>query len=161
MKFEPTYDYSQPDLTKEENQILWKFGELIKTLIIISSDTEKQKYIISIGAVADEMALDFDSYFTLSYAQYLDKQLLTSEAFNELLLLDKIFDKHSGDKDTEFWNDLLLVSNNDWKAVRQKAKSILKIMNMDYLNIECIHQNISYNGVIIGKETKTRLIKKA
>lgn len=30
MKFEPTYNYSQTDLDVVENQILWKFGELIK-----------------------------------------------------------------------------------------------------------------------------------
>lgn len=35
MKFEPTYDYRQSDFDKEENQILWKFGELIKNLIIL------------------------------------------------------------------------------------------------------------------------------
>ena len=113
MKFEPTYDYRQSDFDKEENLILWKFGELIKNLIIISSDADTQRYIIGIGAAPDEMALDFDSYFTLSYNQYLDNRLLIKDAFDELMLLNDIFERYSVDKSSDFWDDSLLDTNND------------------------------------------------
>lgn len=106
------------------------------------------------------MALDFYSYFTLSYNQYLNNQLLTSEAFDELFLLDKIFDKHSGDNNPDFWDDSLLEVNKDWNIVRQKAKHVLSLMKMDNLDIECIHQDIIEGGKTIGQQTKTRLIKK-
>lgn len=161
MKFEPTFDYGKTDLSKEENQVLWKFGELVKNLITIASNADKQIYIIGMGLVTDEMALDFESYFTLSYKQYLNLQLLNKEAFNELLLLDNFFEERSGDKDPDFWDESLLGTNNDWNIVRQKAKSILLFMGMDNLDIECTHHNIQDKGIIIGQQTITRLIKKA
>ena len=160
MKFEPTYVYGQIDLTKEKNLILWKFGELIKNLITIASNAHKQRHIIGMGAVADEMALDFDSYFTLSYNQYLDNQLLDKDAFDELILLDDFFEKRSGDKDPDFWDDSLLDANNDWNIVREKAKRILEIMGLDYLDIECNHSNIYDDKGIIGQQTTTRLVNK-
>ena len=161
MKFEPTFDYGKTDLSKEENQVLWKFGELVKNLITIASNADKQIYIIGMGLVTDEMALDFESYFTLSYKQYLNLQLLNKEAFNELLLLDNFFEERSGDKDPDFWDESLLGTNNDWNIVRQKAKSILLFMGMDNLDIECTHHNIQDKGKIIGQHTITRLIRKA
>lgn len=160
MRFEPTYNYNQTDLDKEQNQILWKFGELIKNLITISGDTDRQRYIIGIGAATNEMALDFDSYFTLSYNQYLDNKLLSKDAFDELMLLNDFFERHSGDKDSNFWDDSLLDTNDDWSIVREKAKRILKIMGLDYLDIECNHSNIYDDKGIIGQQTTTRLVNK-
>ena len=66
MKFEPTYDYGQSDLNKEGNLVLCKFGGLIKSLITISSDADRQRRIIGMGIATDDMALDFDAYFTSS-----------------------------------------------------------------------------------------------
>lgn len=160
MKFEPTYDYRQSDFDKEENLILWKFGELIKNLIIISSDADTQRYIIGIGTAPDEMALDFDSYFTLSYNQYLDNRLLIKDAFDELMLLNDIFERYSVDKSSDFWDDSLLDTNNDWSIVRNKAKRILEIMGWDNLDIECDYTNIYDGKHIIGQQTITRLVNK-
>lgn len=110
------------------------------------------------GAVADEMALDFNSYFTLYYNQYLDNKLLNKDAFDELILLNDLFERHSGDKDSNFWDDSLLDTNDDWSILREKAKKILEIMGLDYLDIECTHTDI-YNGKhIIGKQTISRLV---
>ncbi|SBW02793.1 hypothetical protein [uncultured Dysgonomonas sp.] len=160
MKFEPTYNYSQTDLDKEENQILWKFGELIKSLITIASDADRQRYVIGIGIVTDEMVLDFESYFTLSYNQYLDNQLLNKDAFDELMLLDDFFEKRSGDKDPDFWDDSLLDINNDWNIARKKAKRILEIMGWNNLDIECEHTDIYNSKHIIRQQTITPLVNK-
>ena len=165
MIFEPTFDYSQTDLNKEENQILWKFGELIKALITIASDANKQKDIIGMGAVADEMAIDFETYFTLSYNQYLNHQLLSKKVFDELIQLDEIFDSYSGDKNPDFWDDNLLEINKDWEIARQKAKYILSLMDMDNLDIECVHHDIISKNIIgkkkiVGQQTLTLLVNK-
>ncbi|NDV60042.1 hypothetical protein [Bacteroides sp. 519] len=160
MQFEPTYNYSQTDLRKEENLLLWKFGELIKSLITIASNADKQKYIIGMGAAADEMALDFDFYFTHSYKQYLDNELLNEDVLNELMLLDDLFEQYSGDKNPDFWDDSLLDTNNDWNIVRKKARKILEMMGWDNLDIECEHTNIYKGKRIVGQQTRTQLVKK-
>lgn len=160
IKFEPTYDYSQTDLSEEENQILYKFGELIKTLITIASEADKQKNIIGMGTIADEIALDFEAYFTLSYNQYLNNQLLNQEILDELLLLDCLFDKYSGNRNPNFWDDSLLETNSDWKEVRKMTENILMSMGMDNLDIEYIHSDIIDKNKIVGLQTKTRLVNK-
>lgn len=160
IKFEPAYDYSQTDLSKEENQILYKFGELIKTLITIASEAEKQKNIIGMGVIADEIALDFEVYFALSYNQYLNNQLLNEETLDELFLLDCLFDKYSGNRNPNFWDDSSLETNSDWKEVRKMTKNILMSMGMDNLDIEYIHYDIIDKNKIVGLQTKTRLVNK-
>lgn len=67
MEFNPLYDYGQSDLTIDSNLIYWKYGELIKNLITLSSQAEKQVEVIGHGAVCDEMAEDFDTYFYTKY----------------------------------------------------------------------------------------------
>jgi hypothetical protein len=48
MKFEPTYNYGDTDLTIDQNLIYWKFGELVKNLVTLSSSAERQAEIIGI-----------------------------------------------------------------------------------------------------------------
>lgn len=160
MKFEPTYDYSQTDLNKEKNLILWKFGELIKCLITIASNADEQKSIIGMGIVTDEIAMDFDSYFRLSGQEYLDRGLLNKEAFEKLLLIDNIFERKSGDNNPDFWDDDLLDTNEDWIDVRLIARNVLKLLGMDNLDIECVHRDIIDKDEVIGQHTRTQLVKK-
>ncbi len=42
MQFDPTYDYGKKDLTVDRYLICWKFAELIKNLITLSGNAEKQ-----------------------------------------------------------------------------------------------------------------------
>lgn len=89
MNYDPTIDYGKMDLSMNENRIFWNFSELIKILITISRDAQKQIELIGYGVVADEMAIDFDTYYTLSYQSYLDSQLLTMNIKQELDELNK------------------------------------------------------------------------
>jgi hypothetical protein len=136
MDFDPTYNYGDTDLTNDDNLVRWKFGELIKNLITLSSAADRQAEIIGIGATCDEMAIDFDTYFSLSYQNYLDNHLLTIEQVEKLKELDKFFNDRSGDKSPNFWDDFLLDTNSDWQIVRQKAKAILESIGMQDLLIE-------------------------
>ncbi|GEM_PF-2128244 len=163
MQFDPTYNYSDTDLTNDDNLIRWKFGELIKNLVTLSSQAERQAEIIGIGATCDEMAIDFDTYFTLEYHGYLKSGLLTSSQVEKLKELDKYFEKRSGDKSPDFWDDFLLETSSEWQDVREMAKSILETLNMQDFTIE-FYRTEKYEKTNKGKRlimqtTKTRLIK--
>lgn len=60
MQFDPTYDYGKKDLTVDRYLICWKFAELIKNLITLSGNAEKQKEWIGEGATYYEMAINFN-----------------------------------------------------------------------------------------------------
>lgn len=163
MNFDPTYNYGDTDLTNDDNLVRWKFGELIKNLVTLSSSAERQAEIIGIGATCDEMAIDFDSYFTLEYQSYLDSGLLTFSHGEKLQELDKYFEERSGDKSHDFWDDFLLETNPEWQIVRQKAKAILKSLGMQDLTIEFDREE-KYEMTDKGKRvtmqsTKTRLLR--
>lgn len=164
MNFDPTYDYGISDLSNEDNQVCWKFGELIKTLIILSSSADRQREIIGAGVVTDEMAEDFYSYFTLSFQQYLDNDLISGKAFEKLNQLDEFLDERSGDKDPEFWDERTLSTNNDWQKVRTQANEILSLLGYDNLDIEFNrtekYEMTNQGQKLVMQSTRTRLINK-
>ncbi len=136
MEFEPTYDYGQTDLTNEKNLAYWNFGQLIKTLITLASTAKEQENIIGYGAVCDEMAIDFESHFTLVVDQYKNFNLLTNLQLEKLNELDLFLDDRSGEKSPDFWDDFLLETNEEWEIVREMAKYILKLLKMEDLKLE-------------------------
>lgn len=161
MSYDPTVDYSQMDLSIDKNLVYWKFSELIKNLITLSSDAPRQIELIGYGAVADEMAIDFDTYYTLSYQSYMDFNLLTIDQKIELDELDKYLEDRSGDKNPDFWDDFKLDLNPDWNWVRFKAKNILGLLKMDDLSIDFDRtEKFDNSGNLTMQTTKTRLIKK-
>ncbi|RYX99800.1 hypothetical protein EON78_02620 [bacterium] len=160
MKFDPLVDYGLLDLNLEHNLVCWKFGELIKTLITLSSNAERQKEIIGAGVVTDEMAEDFHNYFTSSVAEYIDNKLLDEVAIKKLSMLDNFLDERSDSKDPKFWDDTLLSVNSDWQFVRREAKEILKLLKFDYIDLD-FERTEKYEGPkLILHKTRTRLIKK-
>lgn len=163
MHFDPIHNYDDTDLTNKNNLVRWKFGELIKNLVTLSSSAEKQKKIIGVGATCDEMAIDFETYFTHEFQRYLDCGLLTSSQVEKLKDLDRYFDERSGDKSPDFWDDFLLETNSEWQNVRQQAKTILAALNMPDLTIEFDRTEkyeMTNNGEQLTMQTtKTRLVK--
>ena len=62
MEFDPEQPYQLRDLSNPANLALYKFKELVVTLISIGADAATQKNIAGpISAVADEMAVDYDA----------------------------------------------------------------------------------------------------
>lgn len=162
MKFNPEYDYGKEDLSIEENLVYWKFAELIKNLITLSGNSEKQMEIIGAGAVCDEMAEEFDTYFTLSFRSYVKNGLLTENQVQELLTLDTYLEERSGDKCPDFWDDSQLNTNPEWDVAREKAQNILQLLGFQYLTIE-FDRTDKYHVTGDGKRllsqwTKTRLV---
>jgi hypothetical protein len=143
--------------------VLLRFGELIKNLVTLSSEADRQSEIIGIGATCEEMAIDFDTYFTLSYKSYLTNYLLNGDQVEKLKELEIFFEERSGEKSPDFWDDLLLETNPEWQIVRQRAKAILESLGMQDLTIEFDRQE-KYEMTDTGKQvtiqsTKTRLIR--
>lgn len=136
MRFDPTYDYSKADLTNEDYLTCWKFGELIKTLVTLSSRADKQIEIMGIGHVADEMAEDLYSYYALPFRQYLERGLLNEYINEKLSHLDDFLDQRSGGRKPGFWDDGALSTDEDWENVRTQAKGILTALGFDGLEIE-------------------------
>jgi hypothetical protein len=163
MKFNPIYDYGNSDLSNKENLIYWQFGEFIKTLITLSSNANRQIEIIGAGAVADEMAEDLHTYFTLHCKQFFDNKLLNETEINLLNQLSDFLES-SGDKYPNFWDDKTLATNKDWEKVRTKAKKILTLLKMENLDIE-FERTEKYDMTNESKKlliqtTKIRLIYK-
>lgn len=160
--FNPTIDYGLLDLTKEKNLVYWKFGELIKTLITLSSSADRQIEIIGAGVVTDEMAEDFYSYFTISYKEFIENKLLNEKTLNKLKQLDNFLDQRSGDKDPDFWDDTTLSTNIDWQNVRTQAKEILILLQFENLDIEFErtekYEKSSKGKKLVLQTTRTRLI---
>lgn len=159
MKFNPLFDYGSIDLTNETNLIYWKFAELIKTLITLSSNADRQSEIIGYGLVCDEMAQDFESYFTLTFNEYKKFNLLTDLQLEKLNELDFYFESRSGGKSPDFWNDFLLETSPEWENVRHMAKNILELLEMQNLEIE-FERKENVNNKVWVQSTKTKLVKK-
>jgi hypothetical protein len=140
--FDPIHDYGNSNMERGNNLVFWKFGEHIKTLITLASDAEKQKEIVGWpGATSNEMAIEFDSYFTDCYSEYYEKGLLSEETIVLLKQLDQYLSDRSGDKLPDFWNDDNLGTHPDWEKVRQQSKNILTLMKMDDLDIIYEHES--------------------
>ncbi len=148
----------------EEEGAQYNFEELIKNLITLSSPAEKQKYIMGFGAIADEMAEDFDTRYTLAKQQYIDRSWLTNEQIHELDNLDKFMDDRSGNKNPDFWDDDNLQDHPDWQYIRAKSRDILKMLDKDDLDVEIertTEQGKSDKGKpLVIERTFAKLVKK-
>lgn len=164
LHFDPTINYGNMDLKNFDNLIRYKFSQLIIKLILLSSTSTQQILILGIGNACNEMAIDFDLYFTQEYKDYLDIGLLTIDAVIKLKEIDDLFCEKSEDKNHEFWDVDNLESNSDWKLVREKSNEILKMLNFDNLTLE-LERNNNFrmdndNVNLIGQTDKIHIVKK-
>jgi hypothetical protein len=162
MEFDPAYDYSKSDLTRGDNLTCWKFGELVKTLLTLSSRADRQIEIMGIGHVADEMAADFETYYALSFRQYLDRGLINEYINEKLSQLDDYLGQRSGGLKPDFWDDRTLPTDEDWENVRTQAKGILTALGYEDLEIE-LDREEKYEMTQEGQKfliqtTRTRLV---
>ena len=161
MKYDPLIDYGETDLSLENNLTYWKFSELIKILIIISSKAEKQIEYIGIGAAADEMAIDFDTYYTLLVQSYIEYNLISFAQKEKLDELDRYFEIRGGNNNPDFWDDCKLGTNPEWETARQKAQEILVLLGRENLTIEYDRkEEYNKNNKLTMQWTKIKLIDK-
>ena len=154
MSFDPLVNYGVLDFSNEENLVYWNFSELIKTLITLSKNAGDQLEIMGTNAAATEMALDFDSFYTLSAAKYLKYRLLNSEQMEELAALGIFMEDKNNDED--FWTANALYSSEEWKMIRNKALKLLVKLEMDYLDIHLEKEN--KNIEMVGGKKQSAMI---
>jgi len=163
MQFDPTHNYGSENLEIAENLIRWKFAELLKNLITLSSKAQRQTEIIGIGVACDEMVEDFNTYFTLSYNSYVENYLLTHAQHLKLLELEMFFIERSAYKSLDFWDDFLLSTNPEWEIVRQKAKEILNMLDFKDLTVDLFreekYENTGNGNQISIQSTQLRLVR--
>ncbi len=103
----------------EHEPVMRQFDELIKTLIVLSSSADQQKYICGSGCPGDDMASDFDTNYTHTRHLYIEHNLLTPKQLDLLDNLDRYLENRSGQWNAEFWqNPDLLSSHADWEVIR-------------------------------------------
>ncbi len=134
MSFDPLINYGVLDFSKEENLVYWNFSELLKTLITLGKEAGDQLEIMGTHNAATEMALDFDSFYTLSAPKYVKYKLLGFDQLDELAGLGQFLDSRNGDED--FWTPGHLYNSEDWISVRGKAAELLQMIGMSHLDIE-------------------------
>jgi hypothetical protein len=163
LRYDPTYDYGSNDLTIKENLVFYKFSELIKNLYTLASDAGKQLEIIGIGSATEEMVIDFDTYFTLSFSEYIEHNLLTDSALDKLKQLDLFFEDRSRNESSEFWDNSMIDTNIEWAIVREKAKEIIQLLGMQNLILEYDRdekiEKTSLGNQAVSQTTKVRLVK--
>lgn len=160
MKFDPTVDYGIMDLSVEVHLTFWKFAELIKTLITLSSEANQQRKIIGAGAATDEMAMDFGRFFRESCHLYEAYGLITPYQIQKLAELEKALDKYPADEFPDFWNDDQLDDNKDWKTIRTLAASTLVILGMQDLRLDIDRQEKwGREGRLLSQSTRITLVR--
>jgi hypothetical protein len=149
MHFDPTHNYGHTNLSQPENLCCWKFGELLKTLITLSSPAERQLDIMGAGLASDEMAEDFYRFFS-DRQEFLDRGLLAASTLAPLQHLNDYLDQRSGDHAPDFWDEQNLATHPDWQNVRQQAKAILQDMGFEGLDL-AFERKASYETGAEGK----------
>lgn len=159
--FNPLVDYGFGDMTEFENLHYWKFGELIKCLILLSSEYSEQCRITQIGDIADEMAIDFETYYTEAKNGYVQLRLINENAKLKLEALDEFLEIRSGARNPNFWTDDDLKESSDWNLVRGYAKEILA--NLGYQNLVVIldrKETIDNHGKLTSESVKLLLVNR-
>ncbi|WP_336516470.1 hypothetical protein [Pollutibacter soli] len=133
MHFDPLTDYGQHNLRDADHLLKWNFSELIKTLITLAADPERQMDIIGESEnPGEEMVLDFESFYDLSAKKYIQAKLIRfdqAEQLDELGAMVARLDEESFSSDSVFDDEV-------WTEIRNKSNHILQSLGMDDLDLK-------------------------
>lgn len=116
--------------------------EFIKTMIMFSSSAEKQIYCYGEeSAVTDEIAEDFDQYFTILKNQNYFNKSEYFTAKENLEAINTILDAYGGSANEEFWTLDSLRNSSAWENLRSLMKDAIKKMGKANLDIEIIKKD--------------------
>lgn len=155
MHFDPLKDYGIHNLKDPDHLISWNFSELIKTLITLSAEPDRQLDIMNSPNAVNEMLLDFESFYGLSGRKYIQSKLIgfqNAEALDELKELLSLHEQEEEDPD-------VLFDDPAWEAIRRKAKSILKDLNFGELDI-ALEKTIKSEEKPGGEKSSTEQIRR-
>lgn len=123
---------------QEFDRVKYQFDELIKTLILLASSAQEQLGFLGTGTwPGDEMAADFETYFTVNRSDYLERGLLTSQSLAALDTLDRFMGTLSGLQNMDFWCEPdALRLHSDWQKIRTMAQSCLLVLERSGFSLE-------------------------
>ncbi len=144
----------------EKNSLNRQFEELVITLIAMTLPVKLQKNYYGIGFAGDEMAIDFETYYTLNRSQFVESNLIDKAAAEALDEIDNLLDFWTDEKEESFWFEIDQYQS-DWDVLRNKANQTLKVLEKDHLTIDFQHE-VQYNkyGEITSQFTKVELKEK-
>jgi len=150
-------------MTEEEKQVQRLFDNLIKHLIVLLLPADYQKEYFGFGHIGDELALEFENYYTLQKEQYLKYGLINQEQKVILDSLNTFFEERSGKEHEEFWEGVK--NHSDWEIVRKLAKNSLELLGKAEYGIKVRYE---YEKTYFDRQeqwgmysTKTELVKKS
>ena len=141
------------------------FDELIVALVTLSSSAERQKEICGVGCPGDEMAVDFETYYTHCRDRYEEHGILSAPQVEALDELDQYLEDRSGQSDSseKFWLDPdALGSHPDWAEIRRLAHSCLVALGKSHLELRVDHVITHTQGPkgepLVIQRTQTKLV---
>ena len=160
MVFDPIFNYETVNLQEPENLACYRFAEIIKGLVTLSSGAERQQEIIGIGEATAEMAEDFNGHLHLGTPLFTEYQLADTVLLEKLQqLADDMYTY--GPSDT-FWQSESLYTHPGWERVRAEAKSILTSMGYAHLTLvitrEEFYKEVAGKQYLTGQRTRLRLV---
>ena len=119
--------------------IKYHYEELLKLLIIISSEPKVQLEAHGIGNAEEEMAIDLEFHFNEHKAELMKCELLSSSDVKAISEIDAFFESRSNDSNESFWCEL--ETHHDWVTLRKMANDVLSKIGKDDLSIKVIVKN--------------------
>lgn len=159
MAFDPLFNYETLNLQEPKNLAYYRFAEIIKGLVTLSSGAERQQEIIGIGEAAAEMAEDFNGHLYLGTPLFTEYQLADTVLLEKLQQLADFMYTH-GPSDN-FWDKESLYHHPGWEKVRTDAREILIGMGYSHLTLvisrEEFYKEMAGKQYLTGQRTRLRL----
>ena len=114
--------------------IKYHYEELLKLLIIISSEPEVQLEAHGIGNAEEEMAIDLEFHFNEYKTQLIENGFLSTSDVQAISEIDAFFEARSNDSYESFWCEL--ETHSDWVTLRHMASNVLDRMGKGNLSIK-------------------------
>jgi len=119
--------------------IKYHYDELLKLLIIISSEPKVQLEVHGIGNAEEEMAIDLEFHFNEYKTELVKNEFLSTNDVEAISEIDAFFETRSNASNESFWCEL--ETHPDWVTLRQMANRVLSKMGKDDLSIKVIVKN--------------------
>jgi hypothetical protein len=115
-------------MAEENPERSWHFKQLRRSLQALAISGSGQRALFpDLVVKADELALDFDHWFTVVRSNYAGD--LTQAQVNALAMIDRklaTISRDGAEFDVELWTDEALASSEHWADVRRLAASALE-----------------------------------
>ncbi|TQF67629.1 hypothetical protein [Pseudoalteromonas luteoviolacea] len=131
----------------------YHYGELLKLLVILSSDYDTQLTAYT----EEELAIDFENELLPNVESFIEEGYFSQEVISLLLDVDHFFEVRSGRDCNGFWTNL--ESHPDWVTLRLMAKNILAKLGLEKLKVHIDVKNEYDNNKVIAIKTLVELDK--